>query len=164
MNDAVNSLLSQMESTWKMIEDAIDLIDSDNWLERYNQFSYGQRLYHLIETWEFYIRDDPEGMKWGYLIDLPEDLSEDDWENAFNEKMNNLSPDKLKTYLGEIVNQTRNKLSGLSDQGLINEDGFKIWIPNRITKYIYLIRHSMWHLGELSLHLRMNNKSSIKWQ
>ena len=100
------------------------------------------RLYHILETAEFYLQENPNDMKWGDHIGI-------DYEKTKTEdsiaKMKNYTNDQLLAYLNDVKDETGSKFK---EAAYSDKSDFK-WLDNNLDKYFYLMRHCNWHLGEI---------------
>jgi hypothetical protein len=74
---ACEALLSQFQSSWDMLRQAIDKAPEGCWNGTYNGWTFSDTVYHIIATQEFYFRDTPEGMGWGGLYGDPKYKDDD---------------------------------------------------------------------------------------
>ncbi|NHJ40057.1 MAG: DinB family protein [Asgard group archaeon] len=151
-----SAILSQFSSTWKMLREAIDNCPDEYWYGTDKDWSYSRTVYHIIETQEFYLRESPEGMVWGKLL---EEISKSDSET------DTIYPSKdiLLDYLEKIEKSITEYLKDIKFENLIIKDGFK-WFSSVIEKLLYLLRHNAHHLGELGRMLREWECKRMKWQ
>ena len=153
-------LSSQFNNSWRMLRQAINSITDEYWSRTTNDWSFSWNIYHIIETAEFYIRDSPNGMNWGYHAGINWNS---DSENITNEKKQNISKDRLLNYLKDIEDRVDQFLRNSSNDYLYGTDDFDEGTLPILDKIIYLLRHSMFHIGELSKFLRDSNCVRIKW-
>ncbi|MBN1330562.1 MAG: DinB family protein [Candidatus Heimdallarchaeota archaeon] len=152
-----NGLLSQFASTWKMLKQAINIIPDEYWYMTNKEWTYSYTVYHIIETQEFYLRNDPEGMQWGRLLG-----GEIDNENIPAEEK---YPSKavIIDYMEKIETKIIEHLQNISNEQLFQKDGFK-WFSSVFEKLLYLLRHNAHHLGELGRMLREWDCERMRWQ
>ena len=55
-------ILLQFKSSWKMIHSALENVPDEHWTYCMGKWWYATTMYHLIETMDFYCRDDYESM------------------------------------------------------------------------------------------------------
>lgn len=157
------SLACQFQSMWKMLRQGIEKVPEEQWtqgLSGDDQWFYSLRVYHIIETSEFYLRDSPEGMKWGQR------LGKVNWWKTIShqEVAQKITKKDTLAYLEEIEERIVDFLKGINDQALMDQDGFRTHIPTILEKYIYLLRHNNYHIGELTLRLRQIGCERIEWR
>lgn len=164
MSNVRKALLSGFKTIENHIIHAIDALPKKPWtVDPKTKVGYGQRLYHLIEALEFYGAEDPKTMDWGHLIQMPKNIPENEWGEIFKKQSEKyLSEDIFKNYLAEIMTKLETRLSELTDEEIFGKDQF-LWFENRLAKYLYVQRHTLWHLGELSLWLRTNDLPPLSW-
>ncbi|MFX1565117.1 MAG: hypothetical protein ACFFCH_03920 [Promethearchaeota archaeon] len=154
-------LAGQLESMWTMIREAINLVSDEEWthgIQNDKDWYYSLRVYHIIETAEFYSRDTHQGMQWGARLGKV-----NWWETiTHQEAATKVGKSDMLIYSDEIAKYIRDKLQKFSDQDLLEQDGFH-WFSSILIKYVYLIRHNTYHLGELTQFLRLLGKERIKW-
>jgi len=171
-DNLVEHLVNQFDSSWKMLRESIMKVPDDKWskgiepIERSwadskgrNIWFFSERVYHIIETVEFYCADDPKIMKWGSRIGGVE------WKKESPEvTASRIKKEIMLDYLEEIKSKLESKLRSFSSEDLFGTDGFSEWQPSRLAKFLYTMRHSMWHLGELSKALRDWDSVRMSWQ
>ncbi len=171
-DNLVEHLVSQFDSSWKMLRESIMKAPDDKWSmgiepikkswaesKGRNIWYFSERVYHIIETVEFYSADDPKSMKWGSRIGGVE------WKKESPEVTSSrIKKENMLDYLEEIKSKLESKLRSFSSEDLFNTDGFSEWQPSRLAKFLYTMRHSMWHLGELSKALRDWDSVRMSWQ
>ena len=140
-----------------MLDRAFEEIPDEYWLTEVNNWTYAEVIYHIVITQEFYIRDSPEGMKWGELYGDPE-LKEASPREYYPNKQT------LLEYHEWVKEKVEAYLAGLDDGKLVLSDGFKGHLPSIHEKLTYLLRHNSHHLGELALMHRTLNIGKIEWR
>ena len=155
------ALARQFEGMWEMIRQAIENIPEDEWTigeKSDEEWYYSLRIYHMIETAEFYSRDTHDGMQWGAR------LGKINWWDTISHKeaAKMVIKGDMLIYLDDIAKYIRSHLKRVSDDKLQRKDGFH-WFASVLEKYHYLIRHNTYHLGELTMKLRALGHDRIKW-
>ena len=69
---------------------------------------------------------------------------------------------KEQIYFNEIARYIEDYLKRVSDKDLLAKGAFN-WFSSRLEKFVYLIRHNTYHLGELTMVLRVRGFDRIKW-
>lgn len=139
-------LLSQFESVKDMIVQALEKGD-DRFNETVNDWSYNWTLYHIIEAIDFYMQYSPEGFKWGQVAEI-------NWETMSDEtiaqKKKLITRERMQKYLNDIwpIVQEKVKIVKIEDT-----DDFE-YSESVFDKYLFLLRHTVQHLGELGKTLR----------
>ncbi len=168
----VKNLVKQFESSWLMLRQCIENVPDDKWdvglkiidkpwseTKGENIWYYSDRVYHIIQTVEYYTNDDPKTMKWGGRIGGIE------WRKESPEvTASRIKKEDMLQYVEETEIKLRQKLMSLSESDLFEVDGFSEWQDSRLAKFLYTMRHSMWHIGELSRALRDYDCKRTSWQ
>ncbi|MHA2252071.1 MAG: DinB family protein [Candidatus Kariarchaeaceae archaeon] len=154
-------LLNQNDRGWKTLDQAIEVVPDDIFSTVINDWSFSFTVFHTIETAEFYARESPEGMKFGKRIGIN---WEQDSKEEIIEKKAKITKEDLTTYLGEIRKIVAEKINSLTDKEIFMQDGFRERFTSIYEKYVYLLRHTMYHIGELARSLRDNEEVKIEWQ
>ena len=168
----VKNLVKQFESSWLMLRQCIENIPDEKWAigikvidkpwseaKGENIWYYSDRVYHIIQTVEYYANDDPKTMKWGSRIGGIE------WRKESPEiTASRIKKDDMLEYVEETEKKLREKLMSFSESDLFEVDGFSEWQDSRFAKFLYTMRHSMWHIGELSRAHREYDCKRISWQ
>ncbi|MFW9777802.1 MAG: hypothetical protein ACFFE8_03030 [Candidatus Heimdallarchaeota archaeon] len=153
-------LLGQIRSSLNLITQVIEKCPQRYWFHSRNEWSLSWALYHVIETLDFYLREDPRGMEWGDRIGIKWDSqTQDEIQNGKSQ----ITKDFLADFLLEIEEKASQTLKSVTDIELLSQDGFK-WFETRLEKYIYAIRHTVFHIGECNKALRDKNSPRIEWQ
>ncbi len=156
-----HSLLNQFNNAWKILEQAIEVVPDEEFSKNINDWSYSYTIYHVIETAEFYTREKPGGMGFGNRIGI-------DWNNDSSEliieKKLKITKSLLLEYLNEVKENFTDKVDSQNDDEILAKDDFGEWFPSIYEKYIYLLRHNMFHIGELSHSLREVEDIKISWR
>lgn len=168
----IEHLIQQFQSSWLMLRQSIENIPDDRWavgieiIEKtwaeakgQNIWFFSERVHHIIETVEFYTFDNPGTMKWGGRIGGIEWKKESPQVTA-----SRIKKDDMMVYIDEIESRLAKKLRSFTDNDLFETDGFSEWQPSRLAKFLYTMRHSMWHIGELSRALRDWECERTNWQ
>ena len=99
-----------------------------------------------------------DALKWGGKAGF-------EWEDGIDIKkkvLPKLTKDLVKSYLTETWEKLNSLLSSLTIQDLQETDGFH-WFGSIFEKLVYLLRHNMHHVGELSRTLRDWDCKPVKW-
>ncbi|MFW9855177.1 MAG: hypothetical protein ACFFFG_08945 [Candidatus Thorarchaeota archaeon] len=153
-------LLQQIRSSLNLATQVIEKCPKQHWFQSMNEWSVSWVLYHVIETLAFYLRDDPRGMKWGHKIGIVWDTQSQDEIQGLKLQ---ITKDFLQEFLVEIENKASLTLASLSDIEMFSQDGFD-WFETRFEKYLYVLRHTAFHIGECNKALRDNDSPRIEWQ
>ena len=153
---ACEALLSQFQSSWNMLRQAIDKVPEGIWNKTDNDWTFSNTVYHIIATQEFYFRDMPEGMGWGRLYGDSK-YKADDPEKYYPSKA------VLLEYEGRLEGEISEFFSSIDDSDLERDDGFREWLHNVHVKLLYLLRHNAHHIGELARMLREWDAERVSW-
>lgn len=156
----VNSLLKQVNACHSLIHQAIDKAPDDRFNETKNNWMYNWVIYHIIETIEYYNSDDPNLFVWGRKAGIK---AKEETKEEVMEKKKNITKSMLKDYVLELSDKCITKIQSYADVDLLAKDKFH-WFDSILGKYLYLLRHSMFHLGELSQTLRNWDCEHILWE
>jgi hypothetical protein len=69
--------------------------------------------------------------------------------------------DALK-YIAEMEKKINKLFKAYSDEDLLKQDGFH-WFSSIYEKYLYCLRHSVFHIGELAFALHGLECERIEW-
>lgn len=159
MTTIAESILRQFFKGLEMTKVAIENVPDSKWNEGPEKWYFSQTAYHIVETLDFYLRDDHEGMVWGKRAGYS-------WTDDIDVKKDILPkiPKELAlTYITEVEEKLSSILTNLSDKDLLKKDGFH-WFSCILEKLQYALRHSAQHCGELSLALRTWDSPHVKWK
>ncbi|MHA1304337.1 MAG: hypothetical protein ACTSQE_12240 [Candidatus Heimdallarchaeaceae archaeon] len=158
--DTIGKILQkQYNSGWDMLEQAINKVDLEKMYMTEKEWKFVKFAYHIIETADFYSRSTPEGMKWGSKANI--DYKEDT-EEIIEKKWRELAKSDLLRYHNEIKEKISTILTKTTNVDFMLKDDFH-WFDTILEKYLYLLRHTMYHIGELAKALRNWDCSHIKW-
>lgn len=162
-NNLITVLSRHFNNSWALLLQAMNNASDDRWEQILSHdkngfWVFSLTVYHILETAEFYIRVSPDGMEWGQKGQI-------NWEShsPLADKITHLTKPFLKQYLNEIESKTDNIFSLTPISRLFEADGFS-WFPCILDKYLYLLRHSMIHIGELNKSLRDWKYPRINWE
>ncbi len=114
--------------------------------------------YHIVETMDFYAGNNPEDMTWGQRAGY-------DWEKSKDTKTDilpKITKEIVLAYLEETEKKLKDMFDSLDIERLNSKDEFK-WFHSIFEKLVYLLRHNMHHIGELSKTLRDWKCERAKW-
>ena len=154
----VESIVNQFFKGLEMTKEAIENVPDSKWNDGTEKWFFSLTAYHIVETLDFYMRSDHEGMVWGARADYS-------WENMSSiEKdiLPKLSKELVLEYISEIENNLSSVLKTTSDKDLLGKDGFH-WFSSILEKLQYALRHTAYHCGELAIALRTWDAPHIKW-
>ena len=124
-----------------------------------NVWYFSDVVFHAIETVDFYTGDSPKDFKWGGRI------GGTDWKTETpTTRATKITKMEMLEYIKETKEKLNEKLTSFSDDDYFEQDGFKDYIPSRLDKFIYTIRHNMWHIGELGRAMREWDCERVSWR
>jgi hypothetical protein len=172
VNRIAEHLIDQFNRSWKILLQAIDKVPDEKWTDSVetidkpwtetkgmNVWYFSNIVYHVIQTVEFYAKDNPDEMKWGSRIGGIDWKTESPAVTA-----SRITKKDMRDYLEETQTILNDKLRSFSEEDLFETDGFSGHLDSRLMKFIYTLRHSMWHIGELSMAVRDFECDRLQWQ
>ena len=151
-------LARQYVGMWNMLRQGIEKIPDEQWTFGKNKWFYSLRVYHIIETAEFYARDTHEGMQWGKRLGKV-----NWWETMSHEEVAGLITKKdALDYIGETEKNLTKLFKAYTDKDLLKEDDFH-WFSSIYEKFLYCLRHNSFHIGELAYSLYGLECARIEW-
>jgi hypothetical protein len=154
-----DSILHQYLRALEMTKDAVELVPDSRWHDGPEKWFFSLTTYHIVETIEFYIRDDPEGMRWGKRAGY----SWNEGAKIEEDILPKITKSMVLSYITEVGDDLRNMFSNMTDKTLLQKDGFH-WFSCVLEKLQYALRHSAHHCGELSVMLRNWELPHFKWK
>ncbi|MHA2066442.1 MAG: hypothetical protein ACXABY_18885 [Candidatus Thorarchaeota archaeon] len=152
------ALVTQFTSVWKMLQATINNAPAERWHDGVGQWYYSQTAYHIIETAQFYLGNDPAKMKWGARAEI-------NWEDVNDiekEALPKLTKELVNSYLGEVGQEAADAMRSVPDSEFFKIDGFD-WFNSILDKLMYLLRHTNYHVGELNRSLREWGLKPVRW-
>ena len=154
----IQDLLLQYFHTFRIITEEINRFSEEEWKVGISFFQVPvKQAMHLLDCLDFYFSDNgPDEYKWGYRFgggwwEIPED---------------NL-PDKkdILDYAGEIKEKIVSQLSTLDDSALSETSPIQYeWVKTRLGLYIYALRHTLHHHGQLSALAVHHSHQGGSWE
>jgi hypothetical protein len=152
------SLIRQYVASWTMLRAAINNVDDKRWHKGKGKWHFSETAYHIVETIQFYNREDPEGMRWGGRAGF----SWDDVKDVETQVLPRITKDLVRSYLDDVEEEVRNTIEHMPLRKMDEKDGFH-WFGSVFEKYLYLLRHTMHHVGELARTLREWELEPARW-
>ncbi len=149
----VESLSRQFTSAWDMVRQAIDNIPDEDWRATYGEWCYATRVYHIIETFDFYSQSSPDGFDWGSRFDVV--------KKGGYEPQNMPGKTEVLNYLDEMEKRTTEVLA--KPETLLEQKDEFPWFHSVLEKLLYALRHTVFHTGELALALRTRKHKKLEW-
>ncbi|MFW9910471.1 MAG: DinB family protein [Candidatus Thorarchaeota archaeon] len=157
-DNIINGLHRQFTSSCKMLRNAIESVPEEKWHEGSEGWFFSLTAYHAVETMDFYLRNTPEGMKWGGRAGYDWDKSKD----TRTDILPKITKEIVMAYLEETEDKLNDIFNSWDTKKLNAKDDFK-WFPSVFERMTYLLRHNMHHIGELSKTLRDWKCERVKW-
>ena len=129
-NTLVKGLIRQYQSSWKMLRNAIENIPDEKWHGGSEGWYYSLNAYHIVETMEFYMNDNPDAMKWGNRAGF-------DWnkvEDKEKDVLPKISKELVITYLDEMEELVTKTITSMNNKKLEAKDGFH-WFESVFEKF-----------------------------
>lgn len=172
MNRIAEHLAKQFDRSWEILIQAIEKVPDERWtacvesidvpyseMKGMNIWYFSNVVFHAIETVDYYTEDSPKGFKWGGRI------GSTDWKTETPAmRATKITKKDMLEYISETKDRLNKKLSSFSEDDFFEQDGFKDYLESRLDKFIYTLRHSMWHIGELSRAIRDFECDRLQWQ
>jgi hypothetical protein len=156
----ITNLANQFNSSWNLIHQAVERCTDENWSQVLESWSFSWTLYHVVETLDFYLRETPKGMQWGKRAGISWDTQSKD---EIKSQKSQISKDFMKQYISDIETKANQLVHSMDEKEILIQDEFD-WFETRLEKYIYALRHTMFHIGECNKTLRDKKAKRIKWQ
>lgn len=157
-DNIVDGLYRQFTSSCKMLRNAIESVPEEKWHDGAEGWFFSLTAYHVVETMDFYFGDNPDEMTWGQRAGY-------DWESSKDTKTDilpKITKEIVLAYLEETEKRLKDTFDLLDIERLNSKDEFK-WFLSVFEKLVYLLRHNMHHIGELSKTLRDWKCERAKW-
>ena len=145
----------QYERAWQMATEIIPAFSAGQWKAGARPALVPARwAHHLVETVDFYRRPSPEGFPWGSRFGV-------DWEGPPESQPDQ---EQLLTYMADVRAALRDWLSTATEADLAGPNAFP-WTGRTVAdRLLYALRHTMYHLGELSMLLRLHGAEETPWR
>ncbi len=153
------SILNQFLKGLEMTKDAIEYVPDSKWHDGYEGWFFSLNSYHIVETIAFYLQSDHEGWVWGTRAGF----SWDNMKKIEDDILQKITKDIVNSYIAEVEESLSTLLDGISDDQLMEKDGFH-WFVCIFEKLQYTLRHTAQHCGELSIALRSWGIPHVKWK
>jgi uncharacterized damage-inducible protein DinB len=139
------ALIANFKGATKLVADVVAQFSQDQWVRGDTSLQVPWKLaFHIVDCLDYYFREDPQqSYQWGHRFG-------GGWWQLEDDKIPD--PDSVLEYLKEIEARIARQLSSLDDLDLAEAfDPEKQLGETRLEHYIYALRHTMHHHGELSL-------------
>jgi uncharacterized damage-inducible protein DinB len=145
--------IKQYEHTWRVFERIVKDFDNDAWLHTGRGAITPARLaFHILKGVKYYIEDPTT------VLFASGKSFESDWETVKEEDLP--SQDDILTCIDELKAKTE---KWLSEMNLDSENRSFEWAgETRLGVVLFLLRHSLYHLGELSSLLNESRNGDVE--
>ncbi len=141
-----------------MTKEAVENVPDSKWNTGTEKWFFSLTAYHIVETLDFYSRDDHEGMIWGKRAGY----SWDEMKSIEKDILPKITKELVFDYIRETEHKLSNLLKQTPDKELLETDAFH-WFSCILEKLQYALRHTVYHCGELALALRNWDLKHINW-
>jgi uncharacterized damage-inducible protein DinB len=150
------ALISNFKGATKLVADVVAQFSQDQWARGNASLQVPWKLaFHIVDCLDYYFREGPEQpYQWGHRFG-------GGWWQLRDDQIPD--PNSVLDYLKEIEARIERQLSSLEDQDLAEPfDPEKQLGDCSLAHYIYALRHTMHHHGELSLlSLQFGNEEGL---
>ena len=139
----INDLLEQFQRMLKILKEEIGRFDDNNWRTGINGYQIPAKLaIHTTDALDYYFREDLETpYRWGHRF------TDGKWWELSGEQFP--SQAEILTYCDDLEARIIRHLNSLDDSNL-TEHWPKVDGSTRLGHYIYAIRHTTHHHGEIA--------------
>lgn len=152
----VNALAAQYERQWTMFRMTVGRITDEQWHVGDVRGKVPAWIaFHAVLWADYYTQDDPASFDPAARFGVSD---KDDPARM---------PDRaaLRGYLDEVAARTDAFLRSLDDEVLLAEETRFPWTgTNTLERVLYTLRHTTYHLGELSFVLRTHGAEATEWR
>jgi hypothetical protein len=148
-------LASQFERTWFMLRDVVRRMPDERWrADEDPKLTPARWALHIVEAADAYEREGFEDHEWGSRFC--------DWEGGAEEELP--TQEQLLEYLDEVAARLEERLRGMSDGDMMAAPPYS-WVgATNLERWLYALRHTHSHLGELNMLLRVHGAPSGDWR
>jgi len=148
-----NEFVEQYEHTWRVFEGIVNDFDNDAWIHTGRGTITPVRLaFHILQAVKYYIEDSTT------IVFASEKSFESNWETVTEESLP--SQDDILICSSELKAKTK---EWLSEMDFDSENTAFGWAgETRLGVVLFLLRHSVYHLGELSSLLNESKNGEVR--
>ena len=155
--EAINDLVDQYERSFRMLYDEVGRFDDEQWVTGISFFQIPvKQTMHIVDCLDYYFCGKPGSQyKWGHRFgggwwELPDDQM----------------PDKaaLLAYAREVEERAVTELNGLEDADLSQPWEIDGSGNTLLGHYVYALRHTMHHHGQLAALAVHHGKEGGSWE
>jgi uncharacterized damage-inducible protein DinB len=153
----VNDLIGQFEHALIIFKEEIERFKDDQWVTGFEFFQVPARqAIHLLECLEFYFAEKPlDGYPWGKRFG-------GGWWELTEEQLP--SKEAILTYAKDVESRVMAVLSSLTDDDLFGPlDQPQDWGKTLLGHYIYALRHTTHHQGQLAALASYHGYQGGRW-
>ena len=158
MSSLGNILDDQFNRMWNLLREVILNTPDEPWREGPRISSGLARLaYHTIETVDFYIGETEKSFKWGLRLGI------NIWEAATPSELP--SKEQVSNYVDEIRIKTDKIFNEWNDMNFMANQTVFHWTGKTVLdRFLYILKHSYYHLGQINAVLSVSGNESINWR
>jgi len=149
-------LQRNLDAASRMVRDVVTRLTPEQWTSAQGGLRSPARItWHLVEALDFYFRENEADYVWGSRFGAPQ------WKTADADLP---SQDTILSWLDEIVLRAGNMLRQLTNDDLREQNQKKYRHgENRLGHYVYALRHTMHHMGQLSAIAVAHGHRNLLW-
>jgi hypothetical protein len=149
------SVAAQYARCWEMLRDVVRKTPEERWRDDANpQLTPARWALHAADAVDAYQCDSTEAMNWGSRFG--------DWEGNSAEQLP--TREQLLEYLDEVAAKLDARLRGMTDDEMLAPPPFHWTGDTYVGHWLYVLRHTHSHLGELNMLLRMAGDETGVWR
>ena len=152
----LNICRKNYNAVFQMLRNAIELCPTELWDQRTDEPLFWQQAYHTIYYIDFYLSDSPESSRRASFV-------EGEATNLKHVPTNTPSPQQIRDYLEEVIQNCETVLNSLTIAELEGENKFPWTGPTPAYRHIYNIRHAQHHVGWLNSILAREVGTAAEW-
>ena len=150
-----DSVAAQFARCWEMLRDIVRKTPEDRWrADADPQLTPARWALHAVDAVDAYQSTSMEAMSWGSRFG--------DWEGASTEELP--TREQLLEYLDEVAAKLETRLRGMSDGEMLAPPPFHWTGATYLEHWLYALRHTHSHLGELNMLLRVAGGETGLWR
>ena len=154
----INDLLEQYKHTFRIICEEIERFNDQEWVDGFSFFQVPvKQSMHLLDCLDFYFRrDEVDNYKWGYRFG-------GGWWELGEDQL----PGKAKVlaYGRELETFILGKLGSFDDVALSEPSPIQFeWAQTRLGLYVYALKHTLHHHGQLAAMSVYHGHEGGSWE
>ena len=155
--EMISDLISQYENTFRIFKQEVNRFTADQWLSGFSFFQVPvEQAMHLLNCLDFYFAEQiGEEYPWG-------DRFGGGWWELENGQFPNQGA--ILLFANELEIKVFERLNSLSDADLVKPTTPKYeWAETWMGHYIYALRHTLHHFGQLSALASYHGHAGGSW-